>query len=61
MATFISNPSTRETVMFQMREWLADGAVKNIPSVRLLGATMCVMSDNVTEAIKLLGTTNLEQ
>lgn len=61
LATFIATPASRETAIFQMKEWLADGAVKNIPSVRLMAATMYVISDNVGEAMKLLGVTNLEQ
>jgi coatomer protein complex subunit epsilon len=61
LATFISNPSTRDTAIFQMKEWLADAAVKNTPSVRLLAATMHTIDDNVAEALKLLGATDLEQ
>lgn len=60
LTTFISDPETRETAIFQMKEWLADNTVKNIPSIRLLAATMYVINDNVAEALKLLGVQNLE-
>lgn len=60
LATFISTPASRETAIFQMKEWLADAAVKNISSVRLIAATMYVIGDNVGEALKLLGVTNQE-
>ena len=61
LATFMSTPATRETAIFQMKEWLADNSVKNIPSIRLIAATMYMISDNVAEAMKLLGVSSLEQ
>lgn len=61
LATFMSTPAAQETAIFQMKEWLADSTVKNIPSIRLIAATMYMISDNVAEAMKLLGVTTLEQ
>jgi hypothetical protein len=61
LATFISNPSTRDTAIFQVKEWLTDPQVGSSNSVRLTAATMFAIHDNVPEAIKLLGATSLEQ
>jgi hypothetical protein len=55
LATFVSNPAARDTAIFQVKEWLGDGAVRNVPTVRLVAATMYLMVDNASEAMKLLG------
>lgn len=55
LATFISNPAARDTAIFQVKEWLGDGAVRNVPTVRLVAATMYLMVDNTSESMKLLG------
>jgi coatomer protein complex subunit epsilon len=52
LATFITEPSSRETVKFQMEEWLGDSSVSNNTSLRLIAAMMYMHDDNWKEAMK---------
>lgn len=54
LATFLKDPSTKETALLQISEWLSDANAANSTTLQLVAATMYVHDDNVKDAIKIL-------
>ena len=52
LATYLSEPSSREVAKLQIEEWLADPAATNNSTVRLVAAILYMHDDNSKEAIK---------
>jgi coatomer protein complex subunit epsilon len=52
LATYMREPSSRDTAKFQMEEWLGDSTVSNNTSLRMIAAMMYMHDDNWKEAMK---------
>jgi hypothetical protein len=52
LATFLSDPSSKEAAKFQMEEWLSDQTVFLNPTLRIIAAILHMYDDNCREAIK---------
>lgn len=62
LATFYSDPSSKEAIKFQLDDWLSNAAVANNPTVKLVYAILCVHDDNLKDAMKQMrAETNMEQ
>lgn len=62
LATFLKDPSTKETALLQIQEWLTDANAANSTTLQLVAATLFLHDDNIKEAIKLLRhALNMEQ
>lgn len=62
LATYLSDPSSRDAAKIQMDEWLSNPAVHTNPTLRLICAILHVHEENLKEAIKHVRfETNLEQ
>lgn len=62
LATYLSNPSTKETAMLQVKEWLSDPSAANSKTLRIIAATLFMHDDNCKEAIKAISSlSNMEQ
>ena len=54
LASFMKDPSTKETALLQMQEWLSDPNAANSTTLQLVAATLYIHDDNIKEAIKIL-------
>jgi hypothetical protein len=62
LATYLSNPSTKEIAILQVKEWLADITASNSKTLRIIAATLFMHDDNCKDAIKAISSlSNMEQ
>ena len=58
----MDNPSTKETAIFQVKEWLNDSTASNSKTLRIIAAILFMHDDNCKEAVKAISSTsNMEQ
>lgn len=62
LATYLSDPSTKEIALLQVREWLSDPSTVNSKTLRIMAATLFMHDDNCKEAMKAISScSNMEQ
>ena len=62
LATFLSDPSSKEAAKFQIEEWLSNQTVNLNTTLRLVSAIMHMYDENMKEAMKQLCLeSNMEQ
>jgi coatomer protein complex subunit epsilon len=62
LATFFSDPSSKEIAMLQLQEWLQDPVASANTTLQLVAAILYIHDDNMKEAIKCVRNgANMEQ
>eukprot|EP01041_Mallomonas_annulata_P005927 gene5927-11959_t len=52
LASFLSDPSTKEIALMQMQEWMTDSAAASNTTLQLVSAILYMHDDNIKDAIK---------
>ena len=62
LATYLQDPSSREIVLMQLKEWLSESAVASNKTLATVAATIFLNEDNIKEAFKTINNgSNMEQ
>eukprot|EP01038_Epipyxis_sp_PR26KG_P008293 gene8293-11223_t len=54
LATFLENPSSKEIVILQVKEWLSDPSAASNKTLQLIATTLMIHDDNMKEAFKII-------
>ena len=52
LASFMSDPSSKDVVILQMQEWMSDASASSNSTMQLVAAIIYMHDDNIKEAIK---------
>lgn len=54
LASYLEDPSSKETAISQIKEWLADPIASGNKTFQIIAATLFVYDDNIKEAFKII-------
>jgi len=62
LASFLSNPNTKDIAILQIQEWMSDSNAANNSTLQLVAAIIHTQDGNIKEAIKAISNkSNIEQ